>query len=273
MKSRLGKGLDELFSENYFTESDGESSLEIELSKVVPNPYQPRKHFDEVHLKELAESLKTHGVISPILVTLKEGTFVLVAGERRFRAAQMAGFVTIPAIIREYTDAEMLEIALLENIQREDLTPMEVAKTYELMLHELGLTQQQLASRVGKSRSQVTNMIGLLTLPASVQTYVNQGSITMGHARALSKLQDRALIEQLASRIVKEQLTVRDIEQIAQTKAKKTPVKARKTVAFVNEQKRLIKKFGPKVTIRSGVIQFRFKDKEELADIMEKLDA
>lgn len=273
MKSRLGKGLDELFTENYFTESDGESSLEVELSKVVANPYQPRKHFDEVHLKELSESLKTHGVISPILVTIRDGQFVLVAGERRFRAAKLAGFVTIPAIIREYTDAEMLEIALLENIQREDLTPMEVAKTYEVMVHELGLTQQQLASRVGKSRSQITNMIGLLSLPQAVQTYVNSGSISMGHARALSKLQDRALIEQLAARIVKEQLTVREIEHIAQSKAKKTPVKARKIASYVNEQKRLTKKYGPKVTIRSGVIQFRFKDEKELATIMEKLDA
>jgi ParB family chromosome partitioning protein len=273
MKSRLGKGLDELFTENYFSESNGEASLEVELSKVVANPYQPRKHFDEVQLKELAESLKTHGVISPILVTIRNGKFVLVAGERRFRAAQLAGFVTIPAFVREYTDNEMLEIALLENIQREDLTPMEVAKTYEIMIHQLGVTQQQLALRVGKSRSQITNMIGLLSLPAFVQEYVNNGKLSMGHARALSKLQDRSLIEELTKRIVKDNLSVRDIEQIAQSKAKKTPIKARNVVRYVSEQKRLIKKFGPKVTIRAGVIQFRFKDDKELVEILEKLDA
>jgi ParB family chromosome partitioning protein len=273
MKSRLGKGLDELFTENYFTESDGESSLEVELSKVVPNPYQPRKHFDEVHLKELAESLKTHGVISPILVTIRDAQFVLVAGERRFRAAQIAGFVTIPAIIRDYTDAEMLEIALLENIQREDLTPMEVAKTYEVMLIELGLTQQQLASRVGKSRSQITNMIGLLSLPKDVQTLVNNANLSMGHARALSKLQDRALISELARRIVKETLSVRDIETIAQTKAKKTPVKTRVTSKYEAERKRLVKKYGANVVIRNHHIQFRFKDDKELAKLMEKFDA
>jgi ParB family chromosome partitioning protein len=273
MKSRLGKGLDELFTENYILDNNGESSLEVELSNVVANPFQPRKHFNEVHLKELAESLKTHGVISPILVTIRNGRFVLVAGERRFRAAQMAGFVTIPAFVREYTDNEMLEIALLENIQREDLTPIEVAKTYEIMIHELGVTQQQLALRVGKSRSQITNMIGLLSLPQSVQEFVNNGKLSMGHARALSKLQDRSLIDELTKRIVKEQLSVRDIEQIAQSKTKKTPIKARKAVRYISEQKRLTKKFGSKVTIRAGVIQFRFKDDSELDQIMEQLDA
>jgi len=273
MKNRLGKGLDELFAENYLAEIDGESTVEIELSNVVPNPFQPRQHFDQLQLKELATSLKTHGLISPILVTTKDDRFVLVAGERRFRAAKIAGFVTIPAIIREYTDEEMMEIALLENIQREDLTSIEIARTYEMMLHQLGLTQQQLALRLGKSRSQITNMVGLLGLPKTVQDLINQGSLSMGHARALSKLSDRDHIEKLARQIIKEELSVRDVEQLLQHKQKKSPIVRTKENPFKKQEEKLSKKLNAKVFIKPKQVTIKVNDEQELATILEKLDA
>ncbi len=273
MKSRLGKGLDELFAENYLAEIDGESTIEIDLSNVIPNPFQPRKHFDQLQLKELANSLKTHGLISPILVTTKNDQFVLVAGERRFRAAKIAGFVTIPAIIRDYTDEEMMEIALLENIQREDLTSIEIARTYEMMLNQLGLTQQQLALRLGKSRSQITNMVGLLGLPKGVQELINQGKLSMGHARALSKLSDRTHIEKLAKQIVKEELSVRDVEELLKNKQKKSPITRTKTSPYKKQEDRLSKKLGATVLIKPKQVTIKVKDENELTTLLEKLDA
>jgi ParB family transcriptional regulator, chromosome partitioning protein len=273
MKSRLGKGLDELFAENYLAEIDGESTIEIELSNVIPNPFQPRQHFDQLQLKELANSLKTHGLISPILVTTKDDRFVLVAGERRFRAAKIAGFVTIPAIIRDYTDEEMMEIALLENIQREDLTAMEIAKTYETMLHQLGLTQQQLALRLGKSRSQITNMVGLLGLPATVQEFINQGKLSMGHARALSKLQDRDHIEKLARQVVSEELSVRDVEELLKNKQKKSPITRTKKSPYQKQEEHLSKKLQAKVVIKPKQVIIKVNNEKELAQLLEKLDA
>ena len=273
MKSRLGKGLDELFAENYLAEIDGESTIEIELSNVVPNPFQPRQHFDQLQLKELATSLKTHGLISPILVTTKDDRFVLVAGERRFRAAKIAGFVTIPAIIREYTDEEMMEIALLENIQREDLTSIEVARTYEMMLNQLGLTQQQLALRLGKSRSQITNMVGLLSLPKPVQELINQGKLSMGHARALSKLSDRDHIENLATKIVKEELSVRDVEELLKTKQKKSPINRTQSNPYKKQEAQLSKKLKAKVVIRPNQVTIKVKEEKELVRLLEKLNA
>lgn len=273
MKSRLGKGLDELFAENYLAEIDGESTIEIELSNVIPNPFQPRQHFDQLQLKELANSLKTHGLISPILVTTKNDQFVLVAGERRFRAAKIAGFVTIPAIIRDYTDEEMMEIALLENIQREDLTSIEIAKTYETMLNQLGLTQQQLALRLGKSRSQITNMVGLLGLPKSVQEFINQGKLSMGHARALSKLSDREQLEKLARQVVKDGLSVRDVEELLKNKQKKSPIKRTKTSPYQKQEERLSKKYNASVSIKPKQVTIKVKEEQDLKALLEKLDA
>lgn len=275
MSSRLGKGLGELFNENYFADQimENESSLNIELKDVVPNPYQPRKVFELQQLEELRDSILEHGVITPIIVVFKDNQYVIVAGERRTRAAKMAGLHVIPAIIRDYTVEQMMEIALLENIQREDLTPIEIAQSYHGLITHMNITQDELAKRIGKSRSQVTNMLGLLVLPKEVQDLVNKLEISMGHARVLSKLDSAEKMVDLAKRIVKEKLTVRDVEAIARTEQKRTPMKpAKELFDYSMYQEILAKKFGTKVSVKPGHITIKFKDLDALEGIIEKLN-
>lgn len=275
MSSRLGKGLGELFQDNYFADKlqEGESSLNIEMKEIVPNPYQPRKSFDLDQLQELSNSIKEHGVITPIIVVYQDDKYVLVAGERRFRAAKMAGLHIIPAIIREYSVSEMMEIALLENIQREDLTPIEIAESYHGLITHLNITQDVLAKRVGKSRSQVTNMLGLLTLPAEIQEMVNKLEISMGHARVLSKLDDKEKVLSLAKRIVEERLTVRELEALARSEVRKTPIKLpRETFDYSMYQQVLETKFNTKVSVKRGSISIKFKDLQQLERIIEVLN-
>lgn len=275
MSSRLGKGLGELFNENYFADQimENESSLNIELKDVIANPYQPRKVFELQQLEELRDSILEHGVITPIIVVFKDNQYVIVAGERRTRAAKMAGLHVIPAIIRDYTVEQMMEIALLENIQREDLTPIEIAQSYHGIITHMNITQDELAKRIGKSRSQVTNMLGLLVLPKEVQDLVNKLEISMGHARVLSKLDSSEKMVDLAKRIVKEKLTVRDVEAIARTEQKRTPMKPTKELFdYSMYQEILAKKFGTKVSVKPGHITIKFKDLDALEGIIEKLN-
>ena len=222
----LGRGLEELFSdeqisydsleEKIIDESTKDEIVEINLDELRPNPYQPRKVFDEDKLQELSESIKEHGVIQPIIV--KKSTikgYEIIAGERRVKAAKMAGLITIPAIIRDFTDQQMMEIALLENLQRENLNSIEEAMAYKSLIDSLNLTQEELANRLGKSRSHITNMLGLLNLPEEVKDLIVDGKISQSHARVLSKIDDREQIKSLANKIVNEDLNVRDIEELS----------------------------------------------------------
>lgn len=220
----LGMGLEELFhnepldysqlEEKIITSTPKEEIVELNLSELRSNPYQPRKNFDQKALQELADSIKEHGVFQPIIAKKSVKGYEIIAGERRVKASIMAGKETIPAIVRDFSDEDMMEIALLENLQRENLNALEEAEAYKKLITTLSITQEDLAKRIGKSRSHITNMLGLLTLPAPVKELVVNGSISMGHARTLSKIENEQEVISLANRIINENLSVRDIEEI-----------------------------------------------------------
>ena len=223
-KRALGRGLEQLFNtenldiENYeqkiYENINKEEIVELNIEELRPNPYQPRRVFDEQALEELASSIKEHGVFQPIIVKKSIKGYEIIAGERRFRASKLAGKKTIPAIIRSFTDEQMMEIALLENLQREDLSVIEEAVAYQKMLTSLNLTQEELSIKVGKSRSHITNILGLLRLPENVQRMIMNHELSMGHARVLSKLEDQQKIREIAAKIVEESLTVRATEEL-----------------------------------------------------------
>ncbi|HOW38691.1 MAG TPA: ParB/RepB/Spo0J family partition protein, partial [Bacillota bacterium] len=215
------RGLSDLLVENEIRNLEKEEVVDIELNTIEPNPFQPRKHFDEEALKELAESIRVNGVLQPIIVKKVLNGFLLVTGERRVRAAKLAGFSTIPAIVRDYNTRYLAELALLENIQREDLTIVEEAEAYRNAINSMNLTHMELAEKVGKSRSYISNTLGILTLPEAIIREINEGRITMGHARALSKLEDGERIRQIARMIIDNHLTVRDIEALVKKEKKK----------------------------------------------------
>ncbi len=232
-KKALGKGLEELFSSEVLDFDTFESNImetaeendikEIPVSEIRPNPYQPRKTFNEEALNELAESIKNYGVFQPIIVKKGLRGYDLIAGERRLRASKIAGLTTIPAIVKEFTDDEMREISLLENIQRENLTAIELAWAYKGIIDNLDIRQEDLAQKIGKSRSHVTNTLGLLNLPKNVQEMILNGDISMGHARVLSKMDDDDEVIKLADRIVHENISVHELEDIS----KKDDIKKR----------------------------------------------
>ena len=232
-KKALGKGLEELFSSEVLDFDTFESNImetaeendikEIPVSEIRPNPYQPRKTFNEEALNELAESIKNYGVFQPIIVKKGLRGYDLIAGERRLRASKIAGLTKIPAIVKEFTDDEMREISLLENIQRENLTAIELAWAYKGIIDNLDIRQEDLAQKIGKSRSHITNMLGLLRLPNSVQDMVLKSEISMGHARVLSKMDDDDEVIKLADRIVHENISVHELEDIS----KKDDIKKR----------------------------------------------
>ena len=215
----LGRGLEELFfnepiaydkvEEKIITETPSEEIVNVKISELRSNPYQPRKVFDEAALQELASSIKEHGVFQPIIVKKSIKGYEIIAGERRVKASQIAGLEEIPAIIREFNDTEMMEIALLENLQRENLNAIEESMAYKKLLETLGLTQEELAKRLGKSRSHITNMLGLLNLPEEIQTQISDKKISMGHARVLSKLDNKEQQQELAEKVISEGLSVR----------------------------------------------------------------
>lgn len=218
----LGKGLDALFADNG---GGDDRATVISISEIEPNTGQPRRDFDESALSDLADSIREHGVLQPILVRpLPGGGYQIVAGERRWRASRMAGLSELPAVIRDLSDSETLELALIENLQREDLNPVEMAMGYQTLIDEYGLTQEQISKRVGKSRPAVANTLRLLGLPGEVLEQVKTGDITQGHARALLALEDRESMLTVAKEIVKGNLLVRDIEKMAR-KAKTAPKK------------------------------------------------
>lgn len=266
---KLGRSFTDLIEENKTVYNDVEEVLEVEITLIRPNPNQPRTIFDEKSLRELAESIKEHGVFQPIILKPVGNGYMLVAGERRVKAAQMAGLSTIPAIIRDYNSIYLTELAILENLQREDLTPIEEAIAYQKALVNLNITHEELGKKIGKSRVYVTNIIGLLNLPTTVIQSVNQGSITMGHARALSKIKDHNLCLQLHDRIISEQLTVRDIERIIRNINNKQNTNiSNELIKTKREYLNKIINQGIKYKLGKTQLVFQFDNENELEDVI-----
>ncbi len=278
----LGRGLEELFNiedinynkiEEKIMETASEKEVkEIPLTELRVNPYQPRKTFNDESLRELAESIKEHGVIQPIIVKKSIKGYEIVAGERRYRASRLAGKNTIPCIIREFTDDQMMEIAVLENLQREDLNAIEEALGFDMLMKNLHLTQDELAKKVGKSRSYVTNMLGLLSLPAEVQKEVKEGKISPSHARTLSKIEDPSKISELADKIINEKLNVRELEQQAKEEPKK--VKQNRNNSFKSREYELLEQdlenyLGTKVRIKNKKLEINYTNEQDLNRILE----
>lgn len=284
-KKALGRGLEQLFStevldfntfEDNIMESAKESDiLEIPVGDIRPNPYQPRKSFDKEALDELATSIRNYGVFQPIIVKKSIKGYDLIAGERRLRASKLAGLETIPAIVKEFSDDEMREIALLENLQRENLSSIELAWAYKGIIDSLHIRQEDLAARIGKSRSHVTNTLGLLRLPDDVQDMVRDNKMSMGHARVLSKIEDNNKVEELAERIVKDNISVRDLEDISSKEEipKKVPIIRQTKVneyQYVEDELRDI--LGTKVKIENKKIEIYFDSKVDLTRILDILN-
>ena len=281
-KRALGIGLEQLFNnenldlqsfeQHVYETTKKEEIIEVELKDLRPNPYQPRKVFDENALQELSLSIKEHGVFQPIIVKKSIKGYEIIAGERRVRASKMAGLTKIPAIIRNLDDEQMMEIALLENLQRENLTSIEEAQAYESMLDNLHLTQEQLSVKVGKSRSHVTNILGLLRLPQEVQKLVATKKISMGHARVLSKLENEQEIIKMANDIVNSKLTVRNLEDLTSNKDKKIKNVKRnstKTNEYEHVEEVLKEKLDAKVKIKDNKIEISFANVADLNRILD----
>ena len=279
-KKALGKGLEELFSnasfafdnfEEEIVKQDKNSTTEIPIEEIRSNPYQPRKYFSEESLQELAESIKEYGIVQPIIVKKSIKGYELVAGERRTKAAKLAGLITIPAIIKDFTDEEMMEIALLENIQREDLNPIDEAESVANIINMRGLTQDDFARKFGKSRSYITNLLGILRLPKTVQDKVRTGSISMSHARCLSKLEDEERIINLASRIEKEGLNVRELEKILSNKKMNIKMESLDSTNYRIYEDAISEATGSKVRITNKKIEISYDSLTDLNRIMEIL--
>lgn len=281
----LGRGLEELFynepidynkvEEKILTETPREEIEMVKIDELRSNPYQPRKVFDEEALQELAASIKEHGVFQPIIIKKSIKGYEIIAGERRVKASKIAGLEEIPAIVRDFSDDEMMEIALLENLQRENLNAIEESTAYKKLLETLSLTQEELAKRLGKSRSHITNMLGLLTLPEEVQTALSNKELTMGHARIISKLENKEQQISLKNRVKNEGLSVRQLEDITQSNEKFIRVhEIKKKTKEVNSeyqylQEELCERLGTKVRIKSNKIEISFVNSSDLNRLLE----
>ncbi|EFI85117.1 Probable chromosome-partitioning protein parB [Listeria grayi] len=277
MAKGLGKGINALFNN---VEGEEESVQNIELKLIEPNPFQPRKNFDKAAINELSDSIKIHGVLQPIILRNAKKGYQIVVGERRFRASKEAGLKEIPAVVRDMTDAEMMELSVIENLQREDLSPMEEAESYQFLMSNLELTQSKLAERVGKSRPYIANFVRLLTLPEVVQDYLRDGSLSAGHGRALLGLKTKKNIVPLAEKSIKEALTVRQLEKLVtdiNENVSRETVKAPRVPIFIREtESQLRNKFGTAVNIKrrdkKGKIEIEFLSDDDLDRILEILD-
>ena len=278
--SRLGRGLDSLFGQQNVSEllddiqndKDQREHLMIPVDEIRPNPYQPRKIFNKEALEELSESIQQHGVFTPILVKKSISGYELITGERRWRATKMANLDEIPAIVVDFDDQQMMEIALLENIQREDLNAIEEAQAYQTMMEKLKLTQNELAKRIGKSRTHITNTLRLLNLPEKIQEYVLDGSLSMGHARALITLdKERAL--KIAKRVIDEKLSVRDVENIVKgfelQEARKNKPKVEKPKEYQYVEGLLRKKYRTRIKVDDKSITIKYSDTDDLNRLLE----
>ncbi|NMA50717.1 MAG: ParB/RepB/Spo0J family partition protein [Mollicutes bacterium] len=279
-KKALGKGLEELFSNASFNFNNFEheivsdergNAIEIDLDEIRSNPYQPRKTFNEESLNELADSIKTYGIIEPIIVKKSIKGYEIIAGERRTRAAKIAGLKTIPAIIKDFNDEEMMEIALLENIQREDLNPIDIALSIDKIIKINNYTQDEFAKRIGKSRSYITNLLGLLKLPNIVKEKVKDEKISMSHARSLSKLDDDNKIIALVNRIEKESLNVRDLERILSGKQNIQSKTSKVSHNYKMYEDAISDTIGNKVKINDKKIEIFYDSLTDLNRILEIL--
>ena len=276
----LGKGLDAIFLDNEI--EDKNSTILLRISEIEPNREQPRREFDEKALSELAESISQHGVLQPLLVRpILGGGYQIIAGERRWRASRMAGLSEIPVIIREFTDSESMEIALIENLQREDLTPIEESEGYKVLIDTYGLTQEEVAKTVGKSRPAITNALRLLNLPDTILQMLKKNLISAGHARTLLSLNEKELMEAVANKVIAQSMSVRELEKLiqeinnrAKTKKKNTSIK--KNTYFSEVEISLKQYLGRKVKVcqkndKKGTLEIEFYSEEDLGEIARRL--
>ena len=272
-KGGLGKGLSAIFLEN---ENESSGSTVLPVSEIEPNRSQPRHDFDEESLRELADSIAAHGVLQPLLVRpLAEGGYQLVAGERRWRASRMAGLFEVPVIVREMTDSEMMQIAMIENLQRENLNPVEEAMGYKMLIEEYHLTQEEISKSVGKSRPVIANALRILSLPKEILDMVSEGKISAGHARALLGFSDKAEQMRVARSINAKDLTVRDVEKLVKSfdKPDKREMEISHENTFFGEVEIALKEYlKRKVKVigkgdKAGILQIEFYDEEDLAEI------
>jgi ParB family transcriptional regulator, chromosome partitioning protein len=280
MARGLGKGINALFSNMEVGQE--EIVQEVKLTDIRPNPYQPRKTFEQEAINELKESILQHGILQPIVVRKSIKGFEIVVGERRFRAAKEAKLTAIPAVIRELTEQQMMELALLENLQREDLTSIEEAQAYQTLMEQLNFTQEALAKRLGKSRPHIANHVRLLTLPKQIQQLISDGKLSMGHGRTLLGLKKKDKLNPLVEKIVREQLNVRQVELIVQQLNNNVPRETKKEKpekdVFIKERETYLQEyFGTSVTIKKqkkkGKIEIEFFSQDDLDRILELLEA
>lgn len=278
-KGGLGRGLDAIFAEN--TQESGSGAVMLRISELEPNREQPRKDFDEKAMAELADSISQHGVLQPLLVRpIFGGGYQIVAGERRWRAARMAGLSEVPAMVREMNDGEVMELALIENLQREDLTPLEEARGYQTLLEKYELTQEEVAKTVGKSRPAVTNAMRLLGLPQEIQDMVERGELSAGHGRALLAFADEELMVAVARKAAAEGLSVRQLEKLAKKAAQESSGKGAPVVSrctyFDEVELSLHEHLGRKVRVagngKKGVLQIEFYGEEDLQRLMASIE-
>ncbi|WP_054951111.1 ParB/RepB/Spo0J family partition protein [Numidum massiliense] len=280
MSKRLGKGLDALIPTLDIAEDD--NVTEVAVDELRPNPYQPRKHFSEEALEELVASIRVHGIVQPLVVRQSIKGYEIVAGERRYRAAVRASLESVPVVVKSFSDKQVMEIALIENLQREDLNPIEVANAYQKLMQEFSLTQEELALKVGKSRPHVTNFLRLLQLPASLREDVSRGTLTMGHARALLAIKDLEQQKALASKVKQEQASVRQLEEwiarineAQRRKDQKTKRKVTRDYALQSYEENLRTTLGTAVRIHEGKnkgkIEIEFFSRRDLERLIELL--
>lgn len=278
-KSGLGKGLEALFEDN--SSVAGENGQEIiKISEISPNKDQPRKEFDLTALEQLADSIREHGVIQPLILRpMSSGGYQIVAGERRYRASRMAGLTELPAVIRYLSDKEAMELALIENLQREDLNPIEEAQGYQELMDHYGFTQETVSKSVGKSRPAVANALRLLRLPQPLMTHVQNGDLSAGHARALLSLNDEKLMEETAQKVMLKGMTVREIEKLS--KSSENPKKEKRSFpkgdSFYEEMElALSSELGRKVKVQAqrkkGSLTIEFYGKEDLKELVSRLE-
>lgn len=276
-KGGLGKGLDAIFHDN--ARADDGGAVELNINELEPNRGQPRKEFSEEAMRELADSIAQHGVLQPLLVRpLLSGGYQIVAGERRWRASRMAGLATVPALIRELTDSEVMQIALIENLQREDLKPLEEAQGYQALMEEFGFTQDEISKSVGKSRPAVTNALRLLNLPESVRGMLARGDLSAGHARTLLSFKDEAAMLAAAKRVVAEGLSVRELEKMAKKANAEKPEAVRSTrrIRYYDEAELALRDTLNRVvhvggTKKKGVLTIEFYGEEDLKNLLSDL--
>lgn len=280
MARGLGKGINAFFPELDENEELDGQIVEVKLTQCRPNPYQPRKTFQVEAIEELKQSILTYGIIQPLLVRESVKGFEIIAGERRFRAAREAGLETVPVIIKDMDDQRMMELALLENLQRENLTPIEEAQAYVNLMKSHNLTQEDLAQKLGKSRPHIANLVRLLQLPAQVTAMINNGELSMGHGRALLGLKNKQSLDQVIKKITAEKMNVRQVEQLIQSlnedkETSKKP-KPKKDIFFAEQEQILRQRFGTSVKInqgkKKGKIEIEYYNADDLERIIELLN-